>query len=124
MIIFCCQCTRDVDARLTNGKECYPHRNDLHALPFWMCDECRNFVGCHHKSKKPTEPLGCIANRQIKNARKHIHEILDPLWRGGKFTRKEAYKALSDRLGYDYHTADIRSIDEARKIYRIIQQIT
>ena len=66
-------------ARLTDGKEVYPHRSDLNSLPFWICDRCRNFVGCHHKTKNPTRPLGCIPNKEMKNARKHIHNLLDPI---------------------------------------------
>ena len=56
--IFCCGCQRKVDARLTNGEEMYPHRYDLANLPFWKCDVCQNFVGCHHKTKNRTKPLG------------------------------------------------------------------
>ncbi len=36
--------------------------------------------------------------------------------------REELYKKLSDELGYKYHTAGIRSIDEARQIYRIARK--
>ena len=116
--IFCCGCMEEVLARLTNGKEIYPHRNDLASLPFWKCDKCGNFVGCHHKTKTPTKPLGCIPTDLIRNARKHIHTLIDPLWKSGKVKRSELYAELSEKLGRQYHTADIRSIDEARFIYK------
>lgn len=118
--IYCCGCSRDVCARLTNGREIYPSRMDLQNLPFWKCDSCKNYVGCHHKTKHRTRPLGVIANKEIKRARKHIHAILDPLWLAGKYKRKEIYKKLGERLGYEYRTAEIRCIDEARKIYKIL----
>jgi hypothetical protein len=50
------------------------------------------------------------------NARKHIHAILDPIWKSGKRNRRELYGKLSSRLGYEYHTGEIKDIDEARKI--------
>lgn len=121
-INYCCGCKTDVEPRLTSGEEIYPHRPDLSDLPFWKCDDCGNFVGCHHKTKNRTKPLGCIPTPEIKNARKHIHAILDPLWKSGRFERKELYGALSNALGYEYHTADIKDINEARRIYRIIKE--
>lgn len=119
--LFCCGCNAKVQARLTDGKEIYPHRNDLLGLPFWKCDKCGNFVGCHHKTKDRTRPLGCIPTPQIKNARKEIHKILDPIWKSGKMDRKEIYEKLSNELGWKYHTANIRSVEEARKVYRVLR---
>lgn len=123
MKIYCCGCQQDVNARLTNGKEIYPYRSDLADLPFWKCDACGNYVGCHHKSDNPTKPLGVIPTPEIKNARRHIHNLIDPIWKSGKIKRKTLYKMISDKLGYEYHTANIRDIHEARKIYRIVLEI-
>lgn len=119
--IYCCECKLKVKARLINGSEIYPHREDLHNLPFWKCDKCNNFVGCHYKTSNPTQPLGCIPNQPIKNARKHIHSILDPIWKSGKVNRKKLYKQISDHIGWNYHTAQIRTIEEAREVYRFIR---
>ena len=122
MKIYCCQCEKEVDARLTSGAEIYPHRNDLSSLPFWKC-KCGNFVGCHHKTPQRTRPLGCIPTPEIRNARKHIHAILDPIWKNGKMKRGSLYAEISDRIGYQFHTSEIRSIEEARNVYRIILDI-
>lgn len=121
--IFCCGCNAQVDARLTNGAEVYPHRSDLHHLPFWKCDHCGNYVGCHHKTKDKTRPLGNIPTPELRNARRHIHTILDPIWRGGTMDRAELYLKLSELLGYEYHTAQIASIEEARAVYRAVLKI-
>lgn len=123
MQIYCCGCCGQVDAILTNGKDIYPHRSDLHALPLWKCPGCGLHVGCHHKTNDPTRPLGVIATPEIKNARRHIHNILDPLWKSGRIKRKEVYAKLGQRLGYAYHTAEIKEINEARRIYREVQKI-
>lgn len=122
MEIRCCGCRKDrVKARLTDGREVYPHRKDLADLPFWKCDDCRNFVGCHHKTKNRTKPLGCIPTKEIKNARQHIHKILDPMWQGGWRKRSELYARISERFGWKYHTAQIRTVEEAREIYKFIR---
>ena len=124
MIIYCCGCQKEIEATLTNGKEIYPRRPDLWALPFWKCPACSNYVGCHHKTKDRTKPLGCIPTPEIKNARRHIHTLLDSLWKTGKIRRKELYARLSKELGYEYHTANIRDIGEARKIYKLVKRIS
>lgn len=124
MIIHCCGCDKKIEARLTDGAEIYPHRTDLSGLPFWKCDECGNYVGCHHKTDDRTRPLGCIPTPEIKNARQHIHKILDPLWKDGSESRNQIYKKISAMLGWSYHTAKIRSVEEARQVYKIVQGLT
>jgi hypothetical protein len=108
---------------LTDGKEIYPRSLSFHHLPFWKCDICGNYVGCHHKTKNRTKPLGCIPSEAVRNARKHIHKLLDSIWKENKMARKEIYAAISEKLGWKYHTANIRTIDEAREVYRILQEI-
>jgi hypothetical protein len=122
--IYCCGCAADVTARLTDGREVYAHRPDLAALPFWKCDACGNAVGCHHKTDNPTNPLGVIPTPELKEARNHIHRLIDPLWQSKRIGRKELYAKLAAAVeAKSYHTADIRSIEQARAVYRAAQEI-
>lgn len=122
--IWCCGCQRDVDARLTTCAEVYPHRPDLAALPRWRCDACGNHVGCHHQTDDPTRPLGVIPDRPMAEARKHIHAVLDPIWKNGRMSRTDLYKRLTAVLGHEYHTAEIRTLEDARTAYRAILDIS
>jgi hypothetical protein len=127
--IYCCGYSTTVKARLTDGVEVYPHRPDLSEFPFWKYDACGNFVGCHHKTEERTRPLGNIPTQEIKEARKHIHAILDPLWKTtkckpkAKGQRRKIYAEISKRIGKQYHTAEIASIEEAREIYKIVKEL-
>ncbi len=121
--IYCCACQKDVNARLTTGKEVYSHRKDLSTLPFWKCDICKNFVGCHHKTAEPTKPLGNIPSPELKKARTKIHEMLDPLWKSGKFSRGDLYKQIADKLGREYHTGEIKTLEEVREVLTIIEEL-
>jgi hypothetical protein len=121
--IFCCGCGDDVEARLTDGAEIYPHRSDLAELPFWKCDACGNFVGCHHKTKDRTRPLGNIPTPAIRVARQHIHRLIDPAWISGKISRGLLYAQIAAALGKPYHTADIRTLEEARHVYRVVREV-
>lgn len=131
-IIYCCGCQKDIEAELTTGQAVYPKANEelqqhLWHLPFWRCPKCKNFVGCHHKTKNPTNPLGCIPTEEIKNARKYIHKIIDALWKNHAEpfrARGWVYRWLAHKLGKEqYHTAEIRSIEEAREIYKLASTI-
>lgn len=124
--LFCCECDRDVEARLVWGDEVYPHRKDLQTLPFWQCDTCRNFVGCHHKTETPTKPLGCIPTKAIKRARQRIHAMLDPMWmnlprKERQRARQSLYAQLSTVIGREYHTGDVRSVDEANRVLQALK---
>ena len=119
MEIHCCACNSSVEARLTDGEEIYPHRSDLYDLPFWKCDDCGNFVGCHHKTKDMTRPLGVIPTDEIKKARKQIHAIIDPIWQQGIKPRGYIYAQLSKALGREYHTAELRTIQEAETVIKV-----
>lgn len=123
MKIYCTGCEVEVDARLTDGAERYPHRPDLKDLPFWHCDTCGAWVGTHHKTSKPTQPLGCLATPQILDARKKIHALLDPLWQSKRIRRGQAYAYVTKRLGHEYHNGEIRTLEEARRIYTIVAQL-
>lgn len=101
MRIYCCACAGEVEARLTDGREIYPHRSDLKALPFWRCDACGNFVGCHHKTKNRTAPLGCIPTPELRAARKHLHALIDPVWQSGRMARKDLYASISREVGWN-----------------------
>lgn len=121
--IYCCGCSKKIDAKLTSGREIYPHRPDLSNIPLWKCGNCGNYVGCHHKTSNPTQPLGCIPTPDIMAARKKIHAYIDPFWKSGQISRSKLYAMISTRLGYKYHTANIRTIDEADKILAIAKSL-
>jgi len=120
----CAGCEKIVDARLTDGREIYPHRDDLSDLPFWKCDDCGNYVGCHWKTNERTKPMGVIPTPELRKARQHIHDLIDPIWKSGKVHRNRVYARMSVRLGLkSYHTGNIKSIEEARQVYRVALEV-
>ncbi len=124
MRLFCCGCQEHVGVRLTDGREVYPHLPGLFEIPFWKCDDCGNHVGCHHKTKNRTAPLGCIPTPEIKKARQDLHRLIDPLWRSGKISRRRLYAQIVEGFGRDnYHTADPRNLDEVAAVRGIVEQI-
>lgn len=126
-------------ARLTNGREIYPHRPDLAEQAFWKCDGgCGGHVGCHPRS---TDPLGTPANGELRRARSILHEqLIDPLWREADRTglyepesdharhlirtaaRGRVYGYLADKLGIaraDTHTG-MFDLETCRRAWRAL----
>jgi hypothetical protein len=110
-----------VQARLTNGAEVYPYRPDLAGVMRWRCDACGCHVGTHSRHPEPEhreKPLGVIPSAEMRAARIHIHRLVDPFWKNGKVRRKDIYAHIAKALGVaEYHTGELRTIDEARRAY-------
>lgn len=121
--IYCAECEQEVVAALTYGDEIYPFNAKMRKIPFWICDTCHNYVGCHYKTKNKTKPLGIIPTAEMRRLRKQIHKIIDPLWKDGLTSRSNIYSAISKRLGYEYHTAETRTVDELLAVIDIAREI-
>lgn len=69
----------DLKARMTTGREVYPHRRDLWEKPVYVCDGCGARVGCHPGTIKP---LGLPVDEATRKARIILHHsLIDPLWK-------------------------------------------
>lgn len=105
-------------AQLVTGKAIYPHRPDLYQLRFWQCEPCDAYVGCHKPNARMgfdgTQPLGRLANAELRKAKSLAHEAFDPLWQDGYMSRKQAYAWLSYQLAIDTKDCHIGEFDVVR----------
>ena len=106
------------DAELVTGQDVYPHRWDLASLKFWRCQPCGAYVGCHKRNRKyggkRDEPLGRLADAELRKAKSRAHRAFDPRWKGGpQWARKEAYAWLAVRLKIDPEKCHIGEFDVA-----------
>lgn len=113
MLIYCCNCQKDVEATQITGEQAYPHLPSLFLKRFWSCPHCGNFVGAHERGPLVGQPFGVIATPELKRLRQQLHNLIDPLWKIMRIDRKLIYKKMSDAVGKEYHTGEIRSIEEA-----------
>ena len=104
-------------AALVTGEAIYPHRPDLHNLRFWQCAPCGAYVGCHKPNKKMgfdgTQPLGRLANAELRKAKWDAHAAFDPLWKAGRMDRRQAYGWLAKALGIAVEDCHIGEFDVA-----------
>ena len=123
MKIFCMSCKEVVEARLTDGAERYPHRPDLASIPQYTHDSCGTWVGTHHKSTQPLKPLGILATKEMFDYRSLIHHMIDTIWQNKHMSRGQVYAFMARELGYQYHTGEIRTIEEAKRVVHIATKL-
>lgn len=54
----------------------------------WLCPTCGAYVGYHQNTK---EPLGTMANKELRDWHIKAHAAIDPQWKHGKKSRKDVY---------------------------------
>ncbi|ELY5939596.1 hypothetical protein SNN83_002694 [Cronobacter malonaticus] len=62
----------------------------------YLCDGCGAYVGMHPFT---AIPLGSLADKKTRDARKQCKPSFEALWRNGGMTRSEAYGWLARQLG-------------------------
>jgi len=93
MSVVCPYCGKP--AELVTGAAIYPRRSDLHGKSFYRCNPCHAYVGCHPGT---TNPLGRLANAELRRAKMAAHAAFDPIWKTGRMKRGVAYEWLAKRL--------------------------
>lgn len=117
--IYCTECRRKVEAQAVNGSVVYPHRLDLYEKLFYVCPTCGNYVGTHADGR----PLGTIPTPELRKWRNEVHRIIDEYWLPNNVAkRKELYADLSEFLGRRYHTAELNTIAECKKVIEYYKQ--
>ena len=102
----CGYCHRD--AKRVGAEKIYPHRPDLRGKWFWECEPCGAYVGCHPAT---TNPLGRLANAELRKAKQSVHRVLDPLWKSGKMKRSAAYAMLAKGLNISPQNCHVGMFD-------------
>lgn len=119
-------------AELKNAQFVYGPGHDYGNL--WVCGNypsCNSYVGCH---KGTNNPLGTLADAELRELRKEAHALFDPLWKEKKihkidpsFTpginaRKKAYGWLSDQMFIEQRNCHFSQMSkqQLRKAIRIL----
>lgn len=125
-------------AVLTNGRAVYAHRPDLWDKPIWRCEGCGAYVGCHPGTDTA---LGRPANAELRKARMHVHDKMDPIWKTAdrhysdvsakqrghlrRQARSRVYAFLAERLGLPIaqtHTG-LFDLDMCRRAWRVLNGV-
>lgn len=98
------------DSELVDGLAIYPHRKDLAHKKFYLCRPCKAYVGCHPNT---IEPLGRLANAELRDAKMRAHAVFDPYWMSRTMARVHAYRLLAKNLRISTDACHIGMFDLA-----------
>ena len=81
---------------------------------------CDAYVGVHEGTE---EPLGTLANVELRECRKQAHAAFDKLWKSGSMTRKAAYTKLMIAMNLGKKEAHIAkmNIDQCKKVLEVFK---
>jgi len=112
----CPKCNKE--APWVSNDVVYGRRYGKSYMCYW-CKDCDTYVGCHNNTKKP---LGTMADKETREARKNVHAFIDPLWRSRKYSRKKIYQQLNDAFGEVIHIGEssVEKCDEILKTAKLL----
>jgi hypothetical protein len=114
--IICPYCNNE--APWVENKEMYG-RNYGKSYMCYYCKPCEAYVGCHNNTRRP---LGTMANRELRQWRRQVHDAIDPLWKSKSISRGYMYHLISEALGYQYHTGE-SDIETCKKILSLVPHL-
>ncbi len=84
----------------------------------YYCDECGAYVGMHPFT---AIPLGTLADKATRDARKNCKRHFEWLWHKGHMSRGEAYEWLADAMGIPtgechFGWFDVEQCEKAKKL--------
>jgi hypothetical protein len=88
---------------------------------FFGCTNYRGGCGAGVGCDKDGKPLGTPATHKVRQARRRAHVAFDPMWRGGKMSRGEAYGWLADAIGKS-HIAEM-DLDDCERLIAIVERM-
>lgn len=76
----------------------------------YLCRPCDAYVGVHEGTD---QPLGRLANRELRRWRNRAHAAFDPLWQQGRYRRRrnDAYAWLAGKMGLTKEETHIAMFD-------------
>lgn len=101
----------NTDINIITGKVCpycdkpTVHCNDAviygrtYGSMMYVCITCDAYVGCH--KPRPTEALGRLANKELREAKIKAHAAFDNLWRR-KMSQGNISKSKARRFAYSW----------------------
>ena len=102
--------------------------------PIYICDGCQAWVGVH---KGTVRPLGRLANRELRSAKRRAHAVFEPLWQEApefyhdrklgrraaqRVARTLAYHWLAQHMGLPVNECHIGEFDveQCQRVCQII----
>lgn len=109
---YCGQQAKYVDSKIVYGRS--------YGM-IYLCKPCNAYVGVH---KGTNEPLGRLANKELRNLKMAAHEAFDPIWKTKKMKRNQAYNWLAEQMELSPEETHIGMFDvsQCKKVIKICKK--
>lgn len=110
-------------ATIRDTAEIYQGQSFGLALICTRFPKCQAFVSCHRKTG---EPMGTMADAELRGLRRRAHAAFDPLWKVQRWPRRDAYTWLAATLNINRSDCHIGMMDAAlcRRVITACQPLT
>jgi hypothetical protein len=90
----------------------------------YACEDrrgCNSYVGLHPFTHIP---VGTLADAPTRKARQKAKSVFNPIWQGGKMTRKQAYATLAKAMGIPVDSCHMGwfSVADCERVFIICTQ--
>lgn len=94
----------------------------LHVEYLYYCSHCNAWVAAHSKTK---EPMGILADGNLRRLRYEAHKAIDSVWQSGLMSKTDVYCWLSSSMGIPREKTHIGSFNEhnCREVIRLCSQL-
>jgi len=103
------------EAEWVENKEVYG-RNYGDSYMIWLCRDCNAYVGCHQNTKTPKGKI--LARADLREARRNVHAVIDPIWQSKKYKRNTVYIRLKEAFGREVHVGGTETVEECDEIIK------
>lgn len=119
-IVYCPYCQQQ--AVLKKGSEIF--NNFHHKNYYWVCFPCNARVGVN-RVDRDFQPLGRLANKELRVARLDAHDAFDKLWKSGLMERSEAYTWLSRKMkiSREYCHIGFFDLNQCKQVVDVINDL-
>lgn len=84
----------------------------------YLCTNCEAAVGCRFGTDKP---LGRMADRETRIARREAHRAFDWLWQSGRVSRTHAYQWLAKQMGMRTCHIGRLNVEQCQRVIELVQ---
>lgn len=136
MIVYCCFCKSEVQAKLAN-REYREAREDLLnngnmlevkktqfkiTTKVFECPVCSNFVYTNGLSSNVKPYLDVILDDDLKEAKKHVDRLVTVILKSKKINWHHLRQEVLECSSFDIGKFSCRSVEEARGFYNLLQE--
>ena len=119
MKVVCPYCNSD--AQLVDSAVVYGEGRSYGLI--WDCRPCDAYVGTHKVKDRLNEPLGRLADKELRFWKIQAHYAFDPIWKEKHMPRSSAYAFLAAMMNLPIEKAHIGMFD-VEQCKQVIQKVS